>query len=62
MKSDAIDVGEVTDEDPDALPLLRRPQSNGFVVAAADEVVALSRELHGPHGVHVTLEKQTKLN
>jgi hypothetical protein len=57
MESDAVDVGEVTDEDPDALPLLGRPQSNGLIVTTADEVIALSGELHRPDGVHVALKK-----
>ena len=60
MEGDAVDVGKVADEDSNALPLLRGPQPNRLVVAAADEVVALAGELHRPNGVHVTLEKSIK--
>ena len=62
MESHAVDVGEVADEDSNALPLLRGPQPNGLVVAAADEVVALAGKLHLPNGVHVTLKKMNKLS
>ena len=56
MEGHAVNVGEVPDEDPDTLPLLRRPKPDGLVVPGADEVVALAGELYRPDGEHVTLK------
>ena len=61
MESNTIDVRKVSDEDSNALPLLRGPQPDRLVVTAADEVVTLAGKLHRPDGIHVTLKKTIRL-
>ena len=57
MEGEAVHVGEVAHEQPDAVGLLRGPEPDGPVVGAGGEVVALRGKLDLPDGEDVSSGK-----